>query len=189
MSSVDDIRRAIALRAPEQLDRAELRRAAVLVAFVAREEGGLDVLLTKRAENTRTHAGQIAFPGGGTEPGDADAIATALRETEEELGIPARAIEVLGELDPVVTSSNYAVTPIAGLLASRPDVRANTTEVAAVYFLPFERFVSEETMEIADVVEPGRTRKDVIFYRFGDVTVWGATARILKKLTGRLRSL
>lgn len=162
----------------------DMRRAAVLVPFVTTEDGTLEVLLTRRAAELGTHAGQISFPGGRIDPTDRDATAAALRECEEELGIRAPEIEVLGELDHVVTAgSRFQVTPIAGHLRGRPVMTPSPSEVAEVLFIPFASFVEEKTMELVDLPQ----RSGVVFYRFGEVTVWGATARILRQLTQALR--
>jgi 8-oxo-dGTP pyrophosphatase MutT (NUDIX family) len=164
---------------------ADMRRAAVLVPFVTSEEGELEVLLTRRAAELGTHAGQISFPGGRIDPTDRDATAAALRECEEELGIRAESIEVLGELDHVVTAgTRFQITPIAGHLRGRPVMTPNPAEVAEALFIPFRAFVEERTMELVDMPR----RKAVVFYRFGEVTVWGATARILRQLTQALRT-
>jgi 8-oxo-dGTP pyrophosphatase MutT (NUDIX family) len=146
------------------------RRAAVLVPFVEGET--LEVLFTRRTEGLGAHAGQISFPGGRIDAGDADELAAALRETEEELGIPRAEIEVLGELDGVVTSSSFSITPIAGLLRGRPVVRPSAREVAEVLYVPFSVFASVEEA----------------VYRHGEVTIWGATARIMRQLVVSLRS-
>ncbi len=189
--TVDEIRRTIEARPPIALDdEATLRPAAVLVPFVLAPDGGLDVLMIRRTDTLSHHAGQIAFPGGSKDAGDANAIATALRETEEELGIPRSAIEVIGELDPVRTSSAFVVSPIAGYLRARPNTSPNAGEVAEVLYLPFDLFVSGRTLEIRDLEdrETGTIRKGVIYYRHEAVVVWGATARILKQLVDRLIS-
>jgi 8-oxo-dGTP pyrophosphatase MutT (NUDIX family) len=189
--NIDAIRRTIEARPPIAIDdEGKLRPAAVLVPFVPAASGGLDVLMIRRTDTLSLHAGQIAFPGGSRDQGDASTIATALRETEEELGIPASAIEVIGELDRVRTSSDFVVSPIAGYLGARPNAAPNAGEVAEVLYLPFELFLSERTMEIRDFEDPktGFVRKGVIYYRHEGVVVWGATARILKRLVDRMLS-
>ncbi len=100
----------------------EIRPAAVLVPVV-RREGGLTVLLTRRTAHLNDHAGQISFPGGRAEPGDADAAQTALREAAEEIGLERERVEVLGELHPYVTVTGYRVTPVVGLVTPPLDLR------------------------------------------------------------------
>lgn len=161
------------------------RQAAVLVPFVTAENGVLEVLFTRRTEELGTHPGQISFPGGSIDPGDANPTAAALRENEEELGIAPAEVELLGELDGVVTSSNFRITPIAGHLRGRPRMKPNAREVAEVLFIPFAVFAGETTMEIIDLPN----RNGVIFYRYGELSVWGATARILRQLVVGMRAV
>src|SRR5207244_4441997 len=111
-------------RSPE-----EIRPAAVLVPVV-RREGGLTVLLTRRTAHLNDHAGQISFPGGRAEPGDADAAQTALREAAEEIGLEAARVEVLGELHPYGTVTGYRVTPVVGLGRPLRDPRPDGVERA-----------------------------------------------------------
>jgi 8-oxo-dGTP pyrophosphatase MutT (NUDIX family) len=178
------IRALLANRTAVRLALAGSRRAAVLVPFISAESGVLEVLFTRRTADLGSHPGQISFPGGSIDEADADEVAAALRETEEELGIATNEIEVLGELDGVVTSgSKFQITPIAGHLRGRPKMKPNAREVAEVLFVPFEVFESESTMEIADIPE----RKGVITYRYGEVAIWGATARIMHQLVRALR--
>lgn len=176
---IDAIRKLLSERTAVRVTREGSKRAAVLVPFVSAESGVLEVLFTRRTAELGTHPGAISFPGGSIDPGDADEVAAALRETEEELGIAREAIEVLGELDGVFTSQPlFQITPIAAHLAGRPAMKPNAREVAEVLFVPFELFLSEETLEIFDTP----VRKGVISYRFGETQIWGATARILHQL-------
>src|SRR5687767_10591695 len=109
--------------APARIERAGARAAAVLVPLIGGVEGReLELLLVRRSEQTPRHAGEIGFPGGAAEPEDLGPEATALRETEEELGVGPAEIEVFGELDGVITSSSFSVTPILGWISARPIV-------------------------------------------------------------------
>src|SRR5207245_6296875 len=108
------------------------RPAAVLVPLVARA-GGLALLLTERTADLPSHAGQVSFPGGKMDAADADAAACALREAEEELGLPAHSAEVLGGLDDVPTPTGFVISPVVGLLATDPPLRPNPAEVAASF--------------------------------------------------------
>lgn len=179
------IRAYLSNRTAVHPDIAGRRQAAVLVPFVSAENGVLEVLFTRRAEALGTHPGQISFPGGSIDPGDASPVAAALRENEEELGIAPSEVEVLGELDGVITSSNFRIIPIAGHLRGRPSMKPNAREVAEVLFIPFEIFAGESTMEIIDLP----ARNGVIFYRYGELSVWGATARILRQLVVGMRGV
>jgi 8-oxo-dGTP pyrophosphatase MutT (NUDIX family) len=112
------------------------RVAAVLVPLVVRD-GGLTVLLTQRADHLSTHAGQISFPGGGREPQDADAVATALREAQEEVSLPPERAEVIGELPDYLTATGFRVTPVIALIHPPFELHADTLEVADIFEVPF----------------------------------------------------
>src|SRR6056297_1110083 len=114
-----------------------LRPAAVLVPLVDRADG-LTVLLTERTAHLHAHAGQISFPGGAFEPGDADAVAAALRETEEEVGLAPEQVEVVGRLDTYVTRTGFEVTPVVGLVRPPVLLRPDPFEVADVFEVPLD---------------------------------------------------
>jgi 8-oxo-dGTP pyrophosphatase MutT (NUDIX family) len=148
---------------------------------------GPELLFTRRTQDVLTHKGQISFPGGSQDPGDADLLATALRETQEEVGIPAEAIEILGELDDTLTAASYfLVTPFVGLYRGGLDaLRPEPREVAQVLSVPLAalrdpRILREESFEVDGRPQP------VYFYQHGPDVIWGATARILHGLLERL---
>lgn len=111
------------------------RPAAVLVPLVCRS-AGLSVLLTERTAHLTAHAGQVAFPGGRTEPSDASPVATALRETEEEIGLHRSHIEVLGAMPQYLTGSGFVVTPVVGLVDAAHTLRLDDNEVAQAFEVP-----------------------------------------------------
>ena len=111
------------------------RPAAVLVPLVCRA-AGLSVLLTERTAHLTSHAGQVAFPGGRTEPGDASPVATALRETEEEIGLHRSHIEVLGAMPQYITGSGFVVTPVVGLVEAAHTLKLDDNEVAQAFEVP-----------------------------------------------------
>lgn len=156
------------------------RPAAVLVPLVRREEG-LTVLLTQRTDDMPSHAGQIAFPGGRQQSDDADAIATALRETEEEVGLARRFIDVIGPVDHYRTGTGYDITPIVGIVNLGFTTRADPREVADVFEVPLEHFLDERNHRIDSRVWQGRERR---YYAmpYGERYIWGATAGMLKNL-------
>lgn len=153
--------------------------ASVLVPLVD-HPGGLTVLLTQRTADMPSHAGQIAFPGGRREKGE-DAIATALRETEEEVGITRRFIEVVGTIDLYRTGTGFEITPVVGIVTPGFTIRAQTREVADVFEVPLDHFLNEVNHQIGSRQYQGRERR---YYAmpYGDRYIWGATAGMLKNL-------
>ena len=155
--------------------------AAVLVPLVKRSSG-VTVLLTQRTEDMPSHAGQVAFPGGRRHPEDVDAIATALRETEEEVGIERRFIDVIGTVDFYRTGTGYEITPVVGMVEPGFVTRADPREVAAVFEVPLGHFLDEKNHRIdSRKVADGLERR---FYAmpYGERYIWGATAGMLKNL-------
>src|SRR5882762_3928218 len=163
----------------------EIRPAAVLVPLV-RREGGLTVLFTRRTAHLNDHAGQISFPGGRSEPGDAYAAETALREAAEEIGLAATRVEVLGELHKYVTVTGYRVTPVVGLVAPPLELRLDEFEVAEVFEEPLEFLLDPENHQRNSVAQQGRERR---YYAipYPQYYIWGATAGILMNLHSFLK--
>ncbi|HEX9995099.1 MAG TPA: CoA pyrophosphatase [Acidimicrobiales bacterium] len=154
--------------------------SAVLVPLYD-EGGAAHVVLTRRAQHLRSHKGEVSFPGGRGHPGE-DPRTTALRETEEEIGLPPSAVEVVGELDHLTTiSSATAIVPLVGVLPGRPEVRPNPGEVEAVLFVPLEELLAEGVFREERWVAAGLDRPIWFFELVGD-TVWGATAAMLRQL-------
>jgi 8-oxo-dGTP pyrophosphatase MutT (NUDIX family) len=136
----EEIRRIITGRQRQSLPLEKKRLAAVLVPLYM-EGGGLQILLIKRTEHVKTHQGQIAFPGGTWHPGDANPIATALREAHEEMGIRPADVEVLGELDDTSTAtSNFLITPVVGFIPSPYPFQIETGEIADLLSLSLRPF-------------------------------------------------
>ena len=156
------------------------RPAAVLVPLVRREPG-ITVLLTQRTEDMPSHAGQIAFPGGRTQQEDADAKATALRETEEEVGLSRTFVQVIGAVDPYRTGTGYEITPVVGIVTPGFTIHADPREVADVFEVPLSHFLDAQNHRIDSRIFQGRERR---FYAmpYGDRYIWGATAGMLKNL-------
>lgn len=170
---------ALSTHPRREYDRPGLRRAAVLVPlFLA--EGRLYVLLTKRTETVEHHKGQVSLPGGSSNAGDTDAVATALRETEEELGIPPHKVRVLGTLDDVPTFvSGFVVTPVVGVIPHPLDLRISADEISEILIIPLDTFLDPAKMRMEERIRDAE-RVQVYFYRHEGHEVWGATARILK---------
>ncbi|QBX36018.1 CoA pyrophosphatase [Paracoccus liaowanqingii] len=161
---------------------APLRAAGVLAAF---HEGDGRLVLTKRASGLRHHPGQIALPGGKVDPGDADAIAAALREAREEVGLDPAQVRILGTLPPHRTVTGFAVTPVLAVIRGPFTPVPEAGEVQEVFTLPFDHIADPARYRI----ERRRWRGGWRSYHaapFGPYYLWGATARILLGLARRL---
>jgi 8-oxo-dGTP pyrophosphatase MutT (NUDIX family) len=156
----------------------------VLVPLVQREQG-VTVLLTQRTSHLRDHAGQISFPGGRAEVSDADAIDTALRETEEEVGLSRRHVEVIGMLPLYRTVTNYDVTPIIALVQPPFDLVIDAHEVAEAFEVPLE-FLMTPAHHQHHFFEFDGGRREFLSMPWprpdgqGDYFIWGATAAMLR---------
>lgn len=160
---------------------ATYRPAAVLVPLVL-IEGAVHVILIERAAGLEHHPGQISFPGGRAEPGDADLVVTALREAGEEIALPARDVQILGTLNTYPTRSGFVITPVVGVLQALPQLVEDPNEVARVFTLPLALFTTPENRRVDRLVFDGHTHE---FYAFDTPygLVWGATAGILVNLS------
>lgn len=166
---------------PDMHPPAQLTKAAVLVP-VLRRTTGLSLLFTQRTAHLAAHAGQISFPGGRLEPGDDGALAAALRETEEEIGLSRAYIEPIATLDLYVTRSGFEVTPIVGLVEPGFALAPDTFEVAEIFEVPLAFFLDPANRRRETRPFAGRERH---FYAFpyGARYIWGATAGMLVNLT------
>ncbi|MEW6059154.1 MAG: CoA pyrophosphatase [Actinomycetota bacterium] len=159
------------------------RLAAVLVPIV--EAGQPLVVFTRRADHLPRHPGEISFPGGLPHPSDAGLRETALRETEEELGLPRTAVDVVGALAPIHTTvSGILIVPYVGMLAARPSFAPNVGEIAEIFEYPLTELAEAET-EVELLREGGVYRGYA--YQMPGSRVWGATALILHGLIEILR--
>ncbi len=163
--------------------RTGLAAAAVLIAVSVEPEPQL--ILTRRPETMARHPGQIALPGGRVDPGDADAIAAALREAEEEVALDRRLVEVLGMLDPYETGTGFSIRPVVGLIPPDVVLTPHEREVAEVFHVPFAFVMDPANHEVRHGEWQGRTRR-VYVIRHGQREIWGATAGILVNLARRL---
>lgn len=157
---------------------AKVEPAGVLVLLY--EHGGVPhVVFQKRTDRVRDHKGQISFPGGAMDPGDPHVLHTALRETHEEIGVDPGHVDVLGQLDDMVTVSNFLVTPYVGWLDRYPyEWHVSSHEVAYLLEVPLEHLLNPRNLIPDRRVINGR---EYTFqsYQFGDDLIWGATARML----------
>lgn len=162
--------------------------AAVLVGLVPRTEG-LQVLLTRRTDSLRNHAGQVSFPGGRVEHDDLDAGAAALREAHEEIGLPPTLVTPLGFLDPLVTISGFRVLPLVAAVSPDYVATPDPGEVAEVFEVALDFLMHPDNLERVALDYRGRTRH-VLQYRAAPQApqhrIWGATASILFNLRERL---
>ncbi len=163
-------------------NKSRQRRAAVLMPLV-RTAGEWHLLFIRRATNENDrHSGQIAFPGGATEPNDDSATATALRETMEEIGLDSERIKVLAELDAYYTISHYKVTPVVGIVQWPSNLSLETSEVARAFLIPINWLRNSENYTLrarSDIDKASAKRHPIIVYNeFDGETLWGATARM-----------
>ena len=169
----------VARHAPTTVEGAE--RQAAVVAPVIERDGEDHVLFTKRADHLGEHPGQMSFPGGGREPSDADLRATALRESEEEIGLRPDEAEIVGRLDDIHTVTDYSVRPFVARIPDReyaPDER----EVAEIAVLSVADLTDPENYESERREHPRHGDVRLHFFRVDGYTVWGATGRMLVQL-------
>ena len=172
---------------PGMAPPAELRDAAVLVPLVERDPE-MTVLFTERTAHLAAHAGQISFPGGGVEPEDRDEVAAALRETDEEIGLPQDRIDVIGRLDTYVTRTGFRIEPVVGLVRPPFTLRPDTNEVADVFEVPLPFFLDPANLQRHSRVFQGRQRYFYVF-AYQDRYIWGATAGMLLNLREALTGM
>jgi 8-oxo-dGTP pyrophosphatase MutT (NUDIX family) len=154
-----------------------LKPAGVLLPIIERD-CGFQLILTKRSSTIKHHPGQIAFPGGRVDPSDATHIAAALREADEEIGLPPENVDVLGELPSHQTISNYSMHPVVGWVTQDFTPRLEAAEVSEIFEVPLAHVLNMSNYTIQSRIWRGQVRK---FYTvpYGPYYVWGATARVL----------
>jgi 8-oxo-dGTP pyrophosphatase MutT (NUDIX family) len=173
----EPLRRALAARSARKVPAGAGTAAAVLVPLFERD-GEAHVWLARRPKSMRSHAGQVAFPGGKHDAADASLRDTALRETHEELGIAPASVDVLGALDGIVTITGFTISPWVGWLAPDVELAPNPAEVARVFAAPLRAFLDEP--------------KGIFPWRGWTVDgelVWGATAAIVRGFVAILREV
>ncbi|MEO5962225.1 MAG: CoA pyrophosphatase [Thermomonas sp.] len=160
------------------------RPAAVLVGIIAHAQAPT-VLLTRRHDGLRHHAGQVSFPGGRIEVYDASPAAAALREAREEVGLQSAQFTALGYLDPLMTNTGFRVVPLLGLIAPGFVALPDPGEVAETFEVPLDLLLDPDRLEQKQVQFGGRPRH-VLQYRYDQQRIWGVTAAILFNLRERL---
>lgn len=177
------LRATLAAHRPQRVHVPDARAAAVLVPVLTDPEPA--VLFTVRTETVRSHKGQISFPGGSIDPGDASPEAAALREAEEEIGLDARSVEVVGELDTTPTFvSGFVISPFVGLVRGRPRLRPNPAEVAEVLEVPLGE-LNDGIRAEPGFAHAGRTYPTEAWI-WRDYVIWGVTARLIRLFLGVL---
>jgi 8-oxo-dGTP pyrophosphatase MutT (NUDIX family) len=171
---------------PDIMPKAPLKAASVLVPLVTRPEG-ITVLLTRRTAHLAAHAGQISFPGGGIEECDVDAVACALRETEEEIGLVRDHVEIIGRLDTYVVRTGFQVTPVVGLVTPPFELKRDEFEVAEVFEVPLAFILDPANHERRMREDFGGLKREFWVMPHGDYYIWGATAGMLVNLYEVLR--
>jgi 8-oxo-dGTP pyrophosphatase MutT (NUDIX family) len=161
----------------EPVDR-DARPAAVLVPLY--QEGGVwHILFTLRTETVDAHPGQVSFPGGAIEPGDDSPLQAALREAEEEVGLAAEDVHVLGTLEAVPTITGFRIEPLVGSIPWPYPLRINTREVVLAFGVPLTWLADPAHLEVRQIDrEPGRSIDVHFFTPYSGQVIWGATARI-----------
>jgi len=154
-----------------------LKASAVLIPLFY-DQGQYHVLFTERSDEVNYHKGQVCFPGGTQEPSDASLLQTALRESEEEVGLKAKNVEILGELDDSLTlTSNYVISPFVAFIPHPRSLKTNGREVKEAFSVPLSFLMDEANF-----------RQDSYTYEYEEHIIWGATARILKQFIDLLKS-
>ena len=161
--------------------------ASVLMPIVVRDDG-LTLLLTQRTAHLNDHAGQISLPGGRVDESDTSPIETALRETEEEVGLHRRHIDVLGTLPEYVTGTGFRVTPVVALVQPPFDLRADPFEVAEIFEVPLAFLLDGANHQRRSIDVPGGGRRTFYAMPYDRFFIWGATAGMLRNLFHFLRA-
>jgi 8-oxo-dGTP pyrophosphatase MutT (NUDIX family) len=175
------VRTLLASRKPRRARDPDLRPASVLLPLFASKPGAApDVWLVRRSDELRTHSGQVALPGGKHEAGDADLLATALRESHEEIGLVPSEVDVLGSLDDYATHTGFVITPYVGWVSNPFTPAPHAIEVARVFAVPLATFDQEPR---AITMSIGPSKRIVLSYEAAGENIWGITAAILRNFS------
>jgi len=166
----------------------QARPAAVLVPLY-QADGVWHALFTRRTETVESHRGQVSFPGGQLEPGDPSPTEAALRETEEEIGLRSTDVEILGQLSPLHTVTQFLISPVVGLFRWPYPLRLNQREVANAFGVPLHWLADPANLEVRErqSLAAGPSLPVYYFKPYRGEVIWGATARITLNLLGLMR--
>lgn len=171
------IEKVLRHRKKKEITGEDLRASAVLIPLFY-SQGQYHILFTERSDEVNFHKGQVCFPGGTQEPSDSGLLQTALRETEEEIGLRANDVEILGELDDIITlTSNYVISPFVAFIPHPYPFKADSREIKDIFLVPLSFLMDEANF-----------RQDSYEYEYEGHTIWGATARILRQFLDLLKS-
>ncbi|MFQ5893918.1 MAG: NUDIX hydrolase [Nitrospinota bacterium] len=173
----ETIRQRLTRRTRRTIEEPGLRHAAVLVPLYG-ADGEVHLLFTKRSDAVEHHKGQVSFPGGVSDPQDADSLETALRETEEEIGLKPSDVTVLGALDDYATSTNFVVSPFVGIIPHPYAFTVNDIEIDELFTVPVSAFLAKENFFLLTAILPGKPQPQYLF-RARSHVIWGTTGRIL----------
>lgn len=181
---LEELLRRVGEHRPRHLETdSRFPEAAVLMPITRAVEP--ELVLTLRAQGLSTHGGEVAFPGGRRDPQDPDLLFTALREAEEEIGLPPGVVEVAGPLSPLVSKHGIKVTPFVGIIPDYFQYRANDAEIAAVFTVPLAFFREDPREHTHRIDYQGRSWY-VPSYRYGDYKIWGLSAIMIVELVNVL---
>lgn len=176
-AALASLRAILASRPAIEIQAPQHRRACVLIPLI-RNGAGWSILFTQRSENLAAHSGQISFPGGSVEPGESLEEA-AVREAQEEVGIPPQSVELIGRLDDVITHSGFLVAPYVGVIHEPVSYVIQETEVTEIFEVPLEALLDARNPEVR-FVPFRRSAYPAYFYHYERYEIWGLTGRMLK---------
>jgi 8-oxo-dGTP pyrophosphatase MutT (NUDIX family) len=180
----EELRQRLSAHAPRAIQKKSLRPAAVMILIMNRD-GEAHVLLTKRTEKVGTHKGQMALPGGGYDESDGDFLRTALRETEEEVGVCPSDIDVLGRFDDFISIAGFHVVSYIGVIPYPYEYTINRDEIEDYVEVPLSMFVNREFGKVQQVEFEGHMY-NVYHYYYKNFEIWGMTARILTDFAAKI---
>jgi 8-oxo-dGTP pyrophosphatase MutT (NUDIX family) len=184
---IDDVRKVAALER-KPIDRPDLTRAAVLLPIVVRS-GEPWLIFTKRTMTVAKHKGQISFPGGMAEPDDDGPVATALRESQEEIGLDPSLVEVVGQLDDQITVTGFVVTPVIGFVDPGAELVPDPVEVEELFEVPIAHLRDPARGDLGTVDWRGERVETQRYHTDGGRVIWGATARIVARFLAALKEV